>query len=58
MLVQIVGIILVLILIVIGYLIGFSEGIKFLLNKINKVCGYETYKGVLDELHMSIIEKN
>lgn len=45
------GMILVLVLVAGAYFLGFAVGQGYLLNKIKEVCGYETYRNVLNELH-------
>lgn len=45
------GYILILVLLVVGFFLGFAAGIKYLLDKIRNVCGYEVYKDVLNKLH-------
>ena len=46
------GIILILLLIIGGYILGFGSGQAYLLNKIKEVCGYDMYKSMLDKLHI------
>jgi len=45
------GCILILVLLVVGFFLGFIAGLHFLIQKIRYVCGYELYKEVLDLLH-------
>ena len=45
------GFILILVLLVVGFFLGFAAGIKYLLDKIRNVCWYEIYKDILDKLH-------
>lgn len=45
------GFVLIIVLIIIGYLLGFTAGQAFILHKIHEVCGYEDYRNVLNQLH-------
>ncbi len=45
------GFVLILVLIIIGYLLGYAAGQAFILHKIHEVCGYEDYRNVLNQLH-------
>lgn len=45
------GYILIMILLVIGFFLGFTAGLRFMFEKIRRVCGYDLYIEVLDMLH-------
>ena len=51
------GYILILVLLVVGFFLGFIAGLHFMLQKIRYVCGYELYKEVLDMLHADVNKK-
>lgn len=43
--------ILIMVLLVIGFFLGFIAGLRFMLEKIRRVCGYDLYIEVIDMLH-------
>lgn len=45
------GVILILVLIFVGYLLGFAAGQAFMLQKLHELCDYEVYRNVLTLLH-------
>ena len=48
------GYILIVVLLFVGFYLGFITGSRFTLEKIRKVCGYELYIEVLDMLHSDV----
>ena len=50
------GFILIMILLFVGFCLGFIAGMKYLFNKIREVCGYDIYKDVLDQLHSNLVK--
>ena len=51
------GVLLFIALMILGFIMGFSFGLKYMLNKINTVCGYEDYKYIVNKLHDAVVEE-
>lgn len=44
-------------LIIVAYILGFSAGIKHVLDKIHRVMGYDEYRNIVNELHIDIMKE-
>lgn len=51
------GLVLIFVLLILGYILGFAAGNAYVLRKIKELCSYEDYRNILSTLHADANKK-